>query len=302
MQKFKANGKLLLTAEYAVLDGAKALCLPCKLGQELEVSKIEGTSNFFWKAKLNDDSLWFSAEFEIKSNKIELKKATQKEPAVFLLNIFNSVLVLNPNLNLSGFSFKTKLDFPKNWGLGSSSTLIALLSEWAEINPYELLEKTFGGSGYDLACAVTNQPLFYTRNNINPIIEKIDFLPNFHEHLFFVYLNKKQNSREGIKMYRALEKNQKLIDEISAISKEIIKVKTLDEFNHLLTLHENLLSNHLQIPTIKDQLFPDYSNGIIKSLGAWGGDFILVSSKSKSMEYFKAKGFDTIIKYKDLIL
>ena len=37
--KFYAKGKLLLTAEYAVLGGAKALGLPTKLGQSLDVTK-----------------------------------------------------------------------------------------------------------------------------------------------------------------------------------------------------------------------------------------------------------------------
>ncbi|MBV7440391.1 GHMP kinase [Weeksellaceae bacterium TAE3-ERU29] len=302
MQEYKANGKLLLTAEYVVLDGAKALCLPCRLGQKLEVSKLEETSNFLWEAELSDSSLWFSVEYEIDSNNILLKNTTKEEPALFLMKILKELLLLKPNLNLKGLKFKTKLDFPKNWGLGSSSTLIALLSDWAKVNPYELLEKTFGGSGYDLACAVNNQPIYYERNRINPKIEKVDFYPSFHEHLFFVYLNQKQNSREGIKMYRNLEKDEILINKISEISEDLVNVNSLENFNQLLDLHEELLSNHLGIPTVKEKLFSDYTGGSIKSLGAWGGDFIMVSSLNKNLDYFKAKGYNTIIKYKDLIL
>ena len=301
MQNYKANGKLLLTAEYVVLDGAKALCLPCRLGQELEVSQIKGTSNFLWEAELNDGSLWFSAEYALNGT-IILKNTTEKESAFFLIKILNELVSLNPTLNLKGLEFKTKLGFPKDWGLGSSSTLIALLSSWAKVNPYELLEKTFGGSGYDLACAVNDQPIYYERNGIEPIVEKVDFYPSFQEHLFFVYLNKKQNSREGIKMYKNLKKDKALINKISEISEEIAKEDSLEEFNQLLNLHEELLSNHLQIPTIKEKLFPDYTGGSIKSLGAWGGDFIMVSSLNKNLDYFKSKGYNTIIKYKDLIL
>ena len=41
MQKFYSHGKLLITSEYAVLDGAKALAVPTKLGQSLKVKSIE---------------------------------------------------------------------------------------------------------------------------------------------------------------------------------------------------------------------------------------------------------------------
>ena len=44
-QNFYSNGKLLLTAEYLVLDGAKALALPTKFGQDLEVKKIDVQTN-----------------------------------------------------------------------------------------------------------------------------------------------------------------------------------------------------------------------------------------------------------------
>ncbi|PIZ07449.1 MAG: GHMP kinase, partial [Flavobacteriaceae bacterium CG_4_10_14_0_8_um_filter_34_31] len=37
---FYGNGKLLLTSEYLVLDGAKALAIPTKYGQYLEVEKL----------------------------------------------------------------------------------------------------------------------------------------------------------------------------------------------------------------------------------------------------------------------
>jgi len=37
---FYSHGKLLLTAEYVILDGAKALALPTKFGQEMEISPI----------------------------------------------------------------------------------------------------------------------------------------------------------------------------------------------------------------------------------------------------------------------
>ena len=38
---FYSNGKLLLTGEYVVLDGATALAIPTKYGQYLEISASE---------------------------------------------------------------------------------------------------------------------------------------------------------------------------------------------------------------------------------------------------------------------
>ena len=53
---------------------------------------------------------------------------------------------------------------------------------------------------------------------------------------------------------------------------------------------------------IKDKLFNDF-NGEIKSLGAWGGDFILASSNESETEtYFKNKGFNFIVEFDKLIL
>ena len=43
------------------------------------------------------------------------------------------------------------MNFDKNWGLGSSSTLINNISSWAKINPYDLLWSISKGSGYDIA-------------------------------------------------------------------------------------------------------------------------------------------------------
>ena len=83
--------------------------------------------------------------------------------------------------------FNTHLDFDPNWGLGSSSTLISLLAQWANVNPYELLKMTMGGSGYDIACATASQPIIYRLENGSPIVEKADFKPAFADKLYFVY-------------------------------------------------------------------------------------------------------------------
>jgi len=39
LETYRSNGKLLLTGEYVVLDGALSLALPTTLGQRLTVEK-----------------------------------------------------------------------------------------------------------------------------------------------------------------------------------------------------------------------------------------------------------------------
>ena len=48
-------------------------------------------------------------------------------------------------------------------------------------------------------------------------------------------------------------------------------------------------------------LFPDYF-GTLKSLGAWGGDFILATGNKDTSQYFIDKGYATILKYSDMVL
>ena len=68
-----------------------------------------------------------------------------------------------------------------------------------------------------------------------------------------------------------------------------------------MNAHEILISNLIEQETIKSKLFNDF-NGEIKSLGAWGGDFVLATSKTNPTAYFKTKGFDTVISYKEMVL
>jgi mevalonate kinase len=48
-QTFSAHGKLMLTGEYVVLDGALSLALPTQKGQRLEVTSIP-ENEFHWKS------------------------------------------------------------------------------------------------------------------------------------------------------------------------------------------------------------------------------------------------------------
>lgn len=299
---FYSNGKLLLTGEYAILDGAKGLALPTKFGQYLSLSHSE-SENFIWNSLDENDAVWFSSEFS--KNRLETIHTSDPEVALRLSQILVAAKKLNPLFSTNTDevnAVETKVTFPRNWGLGTSSTLIANIASWAEINPYELLEATFGGSGYDIACATHKTPITYQRNGFSPNIQEVNFKPNFEDRLFFVYLNEKKNSRDAITSYRNLNFNKtQLLSAINNITDKILSCTSLKEFEHLLNQHEKILSKTLQVPTIKSTLFADYSH-TIKSLGAWGGDFVLAIGTEEDMVYFKNKGYHTVLPYQKMIL
>ena len=299
---FYSNGKLLITGEYLVLDGAKALALPTKFGQNLIVETGKN-KEINWISYDKDGSIWFQEVllFSEISNKTVLESESIKDT---LIEILHEAFLLNPDFinNAEGYTITTQLTFPKSWGLGTSSTLINNIAQWLKIDAFELLKNSFGGSGYDIACAQNNSPIIYQLVDEKPVIELVDFNPDFSEHLYFVYLNKKQSSKSAIASYHKKKSNLgKTITAVNKITNSILDSTNLQSFANALEEHEIILSYILEMQTVKESLFPDFK-GVIKSLGAWGGDFVLVISKENPTAYFKKKGYETIIPYKDMIL
>jgi mevalonate kinase len=169
----------------------------------------------------------------------------------------------------------TRLTFPRDWGLGTSSTLIYTIAQWLRINPYLLLEKTFGGSGYDLACAAAKGPIIFQRKNNKPTSYSVSFNPPFKENLYFIYLGKKQNSREGIARYREKAPTipPQYFDDISALTQAFLHCTDLYDFEKIIVEHENKVKDIIQLEPVKSLIFHDFW-GSVKSLGAWGGDFV----------------------------
>jgi len=298
---FYSNGKLLLTGEYVVLDGTTALALPTQQGQSLSINPIN-KPYIIWTSLLENNTEWFSTHLELPT----LEPSLQHPVVERLVSILKETQKLNPLFlkDNKGFEVSSKLTFQKDWGLGSSSTLINNIATWADVNPYELLQRTFGGSGYDIACASANTPLTFQLTDTYPIIQSVPFSPSFKNHLFFVYLNEKQNSRQSIAQYRAVAKSnlQQAIVDITQITQEIIACTSLHSFEQLVVAHETIISTLIQLPTITNQYFSDYKEGVVKSLGGWGGDFVLATGSKDAMNYFRKKGFTTIIPYTEMIL
>jgi mevalonate kinase len=302
-QTFYSNGKLLITGEYLILDGAKGLALPTKMGQNLSVESTI-TETIHWKSYDADGSIWFEEilSFDEITATNTIAPESVKGTLIKILQVANAI---NPDLltNSTGFAITTQLSFPRNWGLGTSSTLINNIAQWFQIDAFELLNKSFGGSGYDIACAQNNTPITYNLSEGKPIVEKVVFEPKFTENLYFVYLNQKRNSKSAIAEYHSNKTAHLLqhIEAINALTNNCIQATDLESFTRIIDQHEILLSSILNTETVKKTLFPDF-DGAIKSLGAWGGDFVLVVSKENPSSYFIDKGYETVIPYGEMIL
>jgi mevalonate kinase len=299
-QTFKSHGKFLITAEYLILKGAVGLALPLKRGQTLTIK--ENDSDFInWESTVFGKA-WFRCKIDIRNFKVV--ETTDKEISNTLMSIFDVLMTINAEFLMTGVDAIIDADFNLSWGLGSSSTLINNISQWAFSDPYYLLEETFGGSGYDIACAGAKGPLTYQLNSTGRTIKEVNFNPSFANHIFFVYLGKKMNSRTGMSYFKEKAKyGDQEIEKVNAITEEMIRCSSIKEFEHRLREHENLLSTILQMPTIKESNFPDYPY-TIKSMGAWGGDFVLVTGHhfEEVKAYFNSKGLDTVIPYHDIVL
>jgi mevalonate kinase len=300
---FYSNGKLLITGEYLVLDGAKAFALPTKMGQNLIIE--EGSNKeIIWKSHDADGSIWFEDTllFSDISKEVNPENESVKNT---LTTILHEAFKLNPDfiLNSEGYTINTELGFPKSWGLGTSSTLINNIAQWLNIDAFTLLKNSFGGSGYDIACAQNDSPIVYQLEQGNPSVEKVSFNPDFTNNIYFVYLNKKQSSKSAIAAYNMNKKNNlpRIIALNDLITSEVLNATTIQSFASAIHKHEVQMNRILETPTIKESLFPDF-NGVIKSLGAWGGDFVMAITTENPRDYFISKGYQTIIPYDEMIL
>lgn len=296
------HGKLLLSGEYAVLDGALALAIPTRYGQRLNVVSESG-NHVSWKAFDHNGKAWLEHRFE-RQELLERAWEKWEDPSAMVARLLQMLFTENPGLWPDGqaLHFESNLEFPRNWGLGSSSTLVACLAEWAGTDAYELNARSFGSSGYDIACALAEGPIFYSLKNGQPHIEISEFNPSFSSDLHFIHLNQKQDSREGILRYRERSfDTDALVREVSDLGRKIAASEELREFESLLETHEEVLSDILGLPTVKTKRFRDYP-GTVKSLGAWGGDFILVTGEKEGLSYFRERGYTTILNYHEMVL
>lgn len=298
---FNAHGKLLLTGEYLVMEGARGLALPLKMGQTMQV-KVVDEQVLIWEA-YSAKIMWFRVTFAIPD--LSILSTDNQLLAKNLEVILSEVFRLGSFPKNQGLHISTHLDFNPEYGFGSSSTLISLLSQWMGLDAYQLNAKLFGGSGYDIACASAKGPLVYSIQNNVPSAVPVNFSPAFHKQLYFVYLgNKQQSSREISRFKRDSVICKADIETVSLITDGVCQAGSLDEFNGLLIEHEALMSHILKRPTIQQERFIGYQ-GVVKSLGAWGGDFVLVTThrdKQSFVEEMKHAGFNVVYPFADIVL
>ena len=299
---FYSNGKLLITGEYTVLDGAKALALPTKFGQNLEVEVTEsGIIN--WTSLDADGSVWLKIEISIYDVINSIQSGASAE-ANTLIRILHHAHLANPDVltGAAGFEITTNLTFPRHWGLGTSSTLINNIAQWFSIDAFVLLANSFGGSGYDIACAQHDTPIIYSLQDSLPTVSPVSYNPAFANDIYFVYLNQKQNSRDAIAAYREHRNDIKtVIPRIDALTNAVLLAGDTNTLAAALEKHEDLMAGVLGIAPVQERLFPEFK-GTVKSLGAWGGDFVMAVAEENPTQYFKDKGYETVIGYRDMIL
>jgi len=299
------NAKLLLTAEYLVLNGAKALAVPLKFGQRLSVE--ENNQGFIsWQSIACDGSTWFSGKYKLSD--FSLIESSNPEIAIHPQRLLQAARKINMEFchHSEGCCVISTLNYPLLWGLGSSSTLIAAVASWARINPFQLHFEVSKGSGYDIACAITNSPLLYSLHGEQPEINPVSFSPSFADKIYFVYQGNKQDSAEGIKKYRFRnsDPDPDLIKSANLMTFRMLDADSLSEFEQVMQEHELLISNLLGVPSVKTTIFNDLP-GQVKSLGAWGGDFCMLTWNDEPgflSAYLKSKGLETWFNFNDIVL
>lgn len=300
---FKSPGKIIFTSEYVVLKGALALSLPTLLGQSMDVDiqKLDGFE-LVWEAFDHHQDCWFRARF-LRTSDHKIKAVEGAAEHSVDLEKMLDLCFNDSNSRLSkygSYHVSCELDFDSQWGLGSSSSLIANLSLWSGVNAFDLLKSISKGSGYDVAIALENKALLYQLCEGTPAWERVDWYPKFADQLHFIHLGRKQKSELEVARFNKL--NSLTTSEIqwfSETSRKLLHIEEVTEFIEVLEEHEQRLSKILNTETIKNQMFRDFK-GSIKSLGAWGGDFILATGPRSDLRYFESRGFHTILSFEEL--
>lgn len=299
MSAIFSPGKLMLTSEYFAIDGALVLAVPTRLGQEFFFEeKDDHQSLILWEA-FHQNKPWLKAVIDYQN--WQILETNIPSSAEFITKTLQNVQQLSNSKFKADLTYhlKTNLQFPADYGLGSSSTLMNNLAEWAEIDPFYLNTISLGGSGYDIAVAKEKSAvLFQSKPEIK--YEKVDFNPSFKNELIFIHLNQKQDSRKGINFYKSKKKSPELVDEFSDLTKKIVLCGELENFSELMMIHERKIAKFLEISTVKEKIFSDCPS-FVKSLGAWGGDFVMSAKFGDYKNYFWEKGFTTVFEWDSII-
>lgn len=293
--EFYASGKLMLFGEYLALRGAACLAIPLSFGQTMRMT-IRADDQVHWVSKSND-TIWFSAKF---TNDLKTIETSDGAKAKRLLGLLAFLKSQKKTLFSTGLDIETRTNFSPHWGFGTSSTLVSLLAQWSGVDPYLILENSFGGSGYDIACATADTPILYDSGSQRAT--PVHLAKAVTSKILFVYSGKKQNTKPEVTRFMARKTPAASIECMNKIVAKAWNATAIEDFEKTIQESEDLLSTLLNRVPLKEDQFRDYPY-FIKSLGAWGGDFFMASchDMSEAQRYFYNQGYTVQFTYDELI-
>lgn len=296
-----AHGKLMLMGEFFVLRGATCISAPSIYGQSLKVTSNPGSQLLKWQTYIQGKH-WFTADYGL--DDFEVTDCSDRFLAESFARLLRIARELNPSFLLEGACGETNLTFPQCWGLGSSSTITKLLSDWAGVNPFDIHFATSNGSGYDIASAMSNKPIVYKCIDEKPEYYEVELPEVVKSCCYFIYLGKKQSSQKSVKLFLQKGQQELPVERINQMNEEFLRSTSVDDVSKLMREHDLILSPILDLKRVKEVAFNSF-DGEVKSLGAWGGDFVMACTEHDRdyvERYFTKMGLDTIFSYNDLLL
>lgn len=284
MKSFYSSGKILLIGEYAVTKGIEALTLPVMAGQWMHVWDVpaKGVAKLTWQSKEWDGSVWF--ECKIDTDIMHVTESTDDAVAKTLVRILREIHLRKPDLfDGKMLRIENECEFNRDFGLGTSSSLIGNLSKWSGISG-QLLQKTgFGGSGYDSAVALVGKPLIYWLEGDEPNWSSWNLPADMTATWFLAFPGQKQNSRKSLEgvsdKLEILAQDSMLMQQLNTIISAVKSPRSVPLMEAMLEMWQALLSQSLDLPRAWETLqISPVPGGLCKWLGAWGGDVLLVNS------------------------
>jgi mevalonate kinase len=296
MQSFYAPGKILLVGEYTVTKGFEGLAVPVKSGQWMDVWEFDSPGNaedrFIFNALDSRGASWFSESFDIsnlKSNSLEtnaVKSNVADENFENNESHLSKLLALVPESfwkSGKSYRFETRLEFERSSGLGSSSTFVQLMSNYFKLDPFQVQDLVFGGSGYDVAIAAVQKPLIYWRNEQGVHFRQWKLNSELTKDWKVVFLGNKVNSRTSTSqvsdMLEDLSNDENYRMQIQKIIEIVRDAQELMALETGIEMYQMFLSQLLGMVTPYTYFgVKPLPRGVCKWLGAWGGDMLLVNS------------------------
>lgn len=294
MQTFRSSGKLLLSGEYTVLQGAQAVAVPTMLGQSLRFQARPAQAELHWQAKDHRGGVWLEARFDAALNLLE-----KKGPVDLLQKLLNHCFENGLPKAFYG-QVLTQLEFPQAWGLGSSSSFTHLIAQWTGKPLMPLYRSAFQGSAYDVFCAEAQAPILYRLQEEHAHFHPVN-LPACFAETYLVYLGQKKDSQHAVLDFQNKAIRAAALQEIDRLSGALLQLKSPSALQEWMQTHEKLTGSLLQQAPIGESRFRDFA-GTVKSLGAWGGDFIWVlPDEPDGMRYFEERAYEPIKAFTALI-